>query len=346
MRALPRVLSYPPRHDYVDRLDGVAATLVHRDQPWPRLPGLYDPAWLDSHRGEWDIAHLHFTWEQYPPRTLAAVLDAHRRHGTPIVWTTHDLRNPHTRDVSHDVDYLALLAQHADAITTLTPGAARQLSDRFGRQAQIIPHGPLVPPEQAASLRRPSVPHGGSRPLRLFLLAKSLRANLDWLTPMQVVSQLAEQGRPLELLVHLHGDASGRHDVLALHSPPAVQVELGPRLDDATLWKRVAEHDVLVLPYRWGTHSGLLELATDLGTAVVAGHVGFLSEQAPCQLVRVADMRLDPSHLRDVLVRLLTDAEWTEPVPIAMREQTLEEFRSAHRRLYERLSGRGTAVGR
>lgn len=120
--------------------------------PAPRP--LYDPAWVATHSHDWDLVHLHFTWEQYPVGVLTAVLDAHRRAGRPILWTTHDLRNPHTADSSADELYLRLLADRADAVVTLTPGAATEVRRRFGRHATVTPHGPLVPTAEATRWRQ------------------------------------------------------------------------------------------------------------------------------------------------------------------------------------------------
>lgn len=348
MTDLPRVLSYPPVHDYVDRLHGTAATLVHRDQPWPRLPDLYEPAWLSAHASDWDVAHFHFTWEQYPPATFRAVLDAHRSAGTPIVWTAHDLRNPHVRDGAGDDAYLALLAEAADEVLTLTPGAAAEVTERFGRSPRVVPHGPVVPPAEAAALRRPRRAAGA--PLRLLLLAKSLRANLDWRTPLEVVRDLAAtrtDAVPVQLDVHLHPDAPARAEIEGSAAPDAITVTVAPRLDTTGLRRRVAEADALLLPYRWGSHSGLLELAADLGTQPVVTDVGFLAQQAPCHVVGVRDGRVDADRLRSLLERMAAGTSALDPVPIHHRERVLAEFEGAHARLYARsASSTGTAVGR
>lgn len=344
MTELPRVLSYPPVHDYVDRLHGTAATLVHRDEPWPLLPNHYDPAWLRTRAADWDVAHFHFTWEQYPPDIFAAVLAAHHATGTPIVWTAHDLRNPHVPDASSDDPYLGALARAASQVVTLTPGAAAEVTDRFGVSPQVVPHGPLVAPEDAQRIRRPRARSG---PLRLLLLAKSLRANLDWRTPLAVVAGLEASDPSLELDVYLHPDAPERAAVLGFDGCERIQVTVGTRLATPDLWRRIADADALLLPYRWGTHSGLLELATDLGTQVVVSDVGYLSQQAPCQVVRTRDQQLDRGHLRTVLLELASGQRKHDVVAPALRERVLTEFRRAHAALYARLaSSRGTAVAR
>lgn len=335
------MLSYPPVHDYVDRLDGHAARLVHRDEPWPRLPHLYDPEWVYDHLDQWDLVHLHFTWEQHPVEVVDAVLTAHAAAGRPVVWTAHDLRNPHLQVPGAEMAYLQVLADRADEVVTLTPGAAEEVLDRFGRHARVIPHGPLVPADEAIRRRRDATAQRRGGPARVLLLAKSLRANLDWHSSLQAARSWDPDVMVLQ--VHLHPDAPAREEVEALAAEaPAVDLEVAPRLSTSRLWSRVADAEILLLPYRWGTHSGLLELATDLGTSAVTGDVGHLRDQGPAALVPVHADRVDPAALTDA-VRTVLRAVPT-PVPIEDRTRVLTAFRQAHAELYAELLGR--AVGR
>lgn len=349
MSPLPRVLSYPPRHEYVDRLHERVATLVHRDQPWPRLPDLHDPGWLAAHGADWDVAHFHFTWEQYDVGHLRAVLDAHQRQGTPVVWTAHDLRNPHIVDRADDVGHLEALAAVADEVVTLTAGAAEEVAARFGRRARVVPHGPLSSPKEVVGhrrrVRRQAVT--SRHPWRALLLAKSLRPNLDWRTPLEVVANLGAEDVPIVLDVHLHPDAPARAEVEAFATNPRVDLTVGDRLSRQALLERIGGSDVLVLPYAWGTHSGLLELATDLGVQVIATDVGYFSEQAPCHVVTVSGGRVEAGELRSLLVAQARGVGHLPPVAPADREAALQDFRSAHAEVYEGLvASPGTAPRR
>ena len=51
------------------------------------------------------------------------------------------------------------------------------------------------------------------------------------------------------------------------------------RLSDEQLGGHLAGLDVLVLAYRWSTHSGFVEACADLGTTVLAPRTGHLAEQ-------------------------------------------------------------------
>ncbi len=336
----PRVLSYPPAHDYVDRLYPEAARLVHRDEPWPKLPRFYDPDWLSARRAGWDLAHFHFTWEQYAPERFAAVLGAHRAGGTPVVWTVHDLRNPHTPPGAAEDDeaYLRLLARHAARVLTLTPGAAGEVHQRFGRRAEVVPHGPLLGLEEMRRLRRRRaavLEDRPERPLRLLLHAKALRANLDWRTPLAVAQAMAAEGWPLRLDVLVHEGAKGRAAVEAA-AGAGVRVHPHAWLAFSALCERLLRADALLLPYRWGTHSGLLELCADLGVPVVAGDVGYLREQAPMMRVRVEHGALNAASLRAALKAFLDGGE-PAPVPVEEREADRAAFRAAHAAVYASL---------
>lgn len=342
---LPRVLSYPPVHDYVDRLHDHAAELVHRDEPWPRLPRFYDPVWVSDRAGsDWDVAHLHFTWEQHDLATVAAVLDAHRAAGVPIVWTAHDVRNPHTEDAERDRPYLELLAERADEVLTLTRGAAREVERRFGRPATVIPHGPILEPGAAETVRGAVRPTSGSPRLRVLVHAKSLRANLDLDAVLEASRRLADRGVPIDVTVTVHRDEV---DVTRLRDRAGAGAAIVPqsRLSLDELARQIASVDVLLLPYRWGTHSGMVELATDVATFPVVSDVGHLAEQAPCRRVRVRDGRVDAEDLARVLTQL---AHGRPPAPVAVvhRRRLLRDLRDRHRRLYERLASAGRDGGR
>lgn len=334
-----RVLSYPPVHDYVDRLHPTSAELVHREEPWPELPHLYDPEWLTSHADDWDVAHLHFTWEQYPPGRFEAVLRTHQRAGTPIVWTAHDLRNPHTEDAADDQRYLALLAEFADHVITLTDGAATEIERRFGRQAHVIPHGPLFTGPAARRWReqRQGAVADDGDPRRLLLHLRSVRRNVDWRTPIEVVSRLHAEGSGIELDVLVLADADEVDQVLEAAGPGVDVLPHGP-LSFEELTRHLIGADALLLPYLWGTHSGMVELATDLAIPVIAGDVGYLGEQAPIWTVPVSSRGLDPAAL-EAHVRRIASGQQPGAVDIESRERNLLRFRQEHAILYRRLAG-------
>lgn len=290
-----RVLSVPSAHSYVQHLrdpDKAAepAFVLLPDPPvpgaapgvwWPH-PGL-DADWVLEHAGEFDVVHVHFGTESKTPEELVAWLAALRRTRVPLVLTVHDIAHPHLRDQTAYHDQLALLVPAADALLTLTQGAATVVAERWGRRPEVVRH-PHVVPLPLVGAPRPR--HGG---LRVGLHLKSLRTNLD---PVPVIDPLREAVRRVpggRLHVHAHPELLdedfGRYDptVVAalreLEDDPVAQVHVRQRMSDPQLWDYLRCVDVSVLTYAWATHSGWVEACRDVGTWVLAPDVGHLLEQ-------------------------------------------------------------------
>lgn len=94
----------------------------------------------------------------------------------------------------------------------------------------------------------------------------------------------------------------------------------------------------MVLPYRFGTHSGYLEACRDVGTAVVAPAVGCYHDQHDCPTFRLYDIEGTlPGALRAAIDGRL---EWTATQE--ERRVEAEGVRAAHRRLYRQVTGLST----
>ena len=99
------VASVPANHVYVHHLAAERDDGVRRlpdpspDDPrrsaqevwWP--PVMLDPAWIDD--ADFDVFHLQFGFDAWEPDRLEQVVAALRRRRQPMVYTVHDLRNPH-----------------------------------------------------------------------------------------------------------------------------------------------------------------------------------------------------------------------------------------------------------
>jgi Glycosyltransferase Family 4 len=285
-----RIASVPGDHVYVRRLsdpDGEDDVVRLPDPPvpgaepgrwWP--PPMLEPSWVTAHAGDFDVFHVHFGYDDRTPAQLAALVAALRAQRRPLVVTVHDLRNPHHADpAAHDLA-LDVLVPAADAVLTLTPGAAAEIARRWGRDAVVVPHPHVV---DGGRLAAPRPPHRG---FLVGLHAKSVRANSD---PVPVARALAGAVAELpgaRLQVDAHDDERGRSVAAAL---PGVDVRVHPRFSDDALWDHLAGLDVSVLPYRFGTHSGWLEACHDLGTTVVAPDCGFYAQQGPCLTYAAGD---------------------------------------------------------
>ena len=314
-----RIASVPLDHVYVSHLaatsgppavDRLAGFDVPGARPgqWRPSPVL-EPTWLRGHAGIFEVVHVHFGFEHRTAPELAAFVATLRALDRPLVLTVHDLDNPHLLDQRAHQAALDVLVPAAAAVITLTPGAAAEIAERWARLAVVLPHPHVVP------LDRIAAPRPGHDGFVVGLHAKR-RANND---PGAVRRELAEVVAGLPG-ARLHQG----HDL---------------RLTDDELWDHLAGLDVLVLPYRFGTHSGFVEACHDLGTTVIASRVGFLAQQEP---VLSFDLGR-PGSLTAAVRRAYDERPCGQADPVARAAQR-EQLATAHAELYAHLAtGRAAA---
>ena len=291
------IASVPSGHVYVRHLDapGGSDRVVRLPDPsvpdgspaarwWP--PAMLEPDWVRAHADEFDIMHIHFGFDHQPPDTLRELVGALREHRKPLVLTVHDLRNPHHGEPElHDAQ-LGVLVSAADAVITLTPGAAAEIRRRWARSARVLPHPHVV---EEPMLSRPRGKRDG---FVIGVHVKSLRANMD---PLPVIERIAADLRAMpgaSLRVDAHTDVmrhGGRREarpvaagLTRMDGRGLIDLRVHDYFTDDELWDYLSSLDASVLPYRFGTHSGWLEACYDLGTTVLAPACGYYAEQRPC----------------------------------------------------------------
>lgn len=351
----PVVASVPAQHVYVRHLapeQGAGPVRLPDPDPadprrsaqqrwWP--PVMLTPAW--AAQAQFDLMHLQFGFDATSPSALSELVGVLDSRGKPLVYTVHDLRNPHHLDrAAHDAQ-LDVLVPAASALVTLTAGAAEEIRRRWGRNAQVVPHPHVVPFETMARAMdcRARRRHA---PFRVGLHVKSLRASMD---PTGVLPTLIEtvKGLPGAVLqVNGHREVldpgGARHDV-ALTTLLTSAVERGELelhvhdfLDDDALWGYLTSLDVSVLPYRFGTHSGWLEACRDLGTTVIAPSCGYFAEQGPVLSYVHDETGLEPATLADAVRQAYQERpRWGASVEERRRQRALVS--GLHADLYERV---------
>jgi glycosyltransferase involved in cell wall biosynthesis len=317
---------------------------------WP--PIMLDAAWVSAHAEEFDIFHLQFGFDARTPDELRALVAALRAHDKPFVYTVHDLRNPHHANRAEHDAQLDVLVPAADAVITLTDGAAYEIKRRWARRAIVLSHPHVVDFEtmrrvQHARLdeQRDRARHDDAE-YRIGLHLKSLRANMN---PVPVIGALLDtvDGLPGAVLqIDGHRDVlepgSARYDdelaQLLRRAADAGRVDLRIHdyFDDAQLWQYLSSLDLSVLPYRFGTHSGWLEACRDLGTAVLAPNCGYYRDQAPVMLYLQDDDGLDADSLGCAVAR----AYYERPlfsITVDERRRQRDAVSDAHAALYRDL---------
>ncbi len=356
------VASVPSGHVYVRHLapeedDGRVVRLPDPDPDTPQRPAgarwwppvMLRPEWARD--ADFDLLHLHFGFDAVDPSTLRELTEVLRGRGKPFVLTVHDLRNPHHEDRAlHDAQ-LDVLVPAADALVTLTTGAAAEIRRRWDREALVLPHPHVVPlATMEAAQERRSWARGDT--FRVGLHVKSLRASM---APMRLLPTLVDTvaqlpGAVLQVNGHrdvLDPDGARRDESLAayLHEQAdagRLELHVHDFLDDRALWAYLASLDVSVLPYRFGTHSGWLEACRDLGTAVVAPTCGFYADQGPVLSYTHDESHLDEDSLAAAL-RRAHEQRSTHGISVAERRAQRARVAAAHDRLYTYLLTAGRA---
>jgi len=331
--SLPKVLSYPPRHIYVNRLHDVAAIFIERDELAPRLAHFYNLQWIRENEKKWDIVHFHFGWEQYPLEHITEVVAAHVRTGKPIVVTVHDTRNPHTKDSVADQAYLTVILHAASAVVTLTPSAASHIRDTYGVNVMVIPHGPLLTRDRMEHYRH--VQHQTLEAETIYVHLKGGRTNLDWQRLLVMAPAIKRQsGYTLKFGVRINSDihtyVSGMSEVYAEH------IILQSEVTDDELYAEMIRHAAVLLPYRWGSHSGMIELAKDLGVPSIVYDTGHYEDQHPSFLV---PYETDETDQLAAIVHALNELRTGDVSPLATanRMKELDEFVQNYRQVYQKV---------
>ncbi|QYB00697.1 glycosyltransferase family 1 protein (plasmid) [Rhodococcus sp. USK10] len=334
-----RHLADPEHHDQVVRLpDPVPAD--GRTVPggwWPPL--MLDPGWISRNHTEFDVFHIHFGFDAIESALMKDILHELSVRRIPVVYTVHDLRNPHQPDPEPHLELLDVLIPAAAQVVTLTPGAAAVIARNWARAATVLEHPHVV---ERALIDRPRPPRAE---FVVGVHVKSLRANMD---PFPILDALSETVQGLEgarLQVDVHDeifdpdnhwyapDAGAR--LVRYGDRDRVDVRVHPYFSDAQLWDYLSSMSVSVLPYRFGTHSGWLEACYDLGTAVAAPNCGFYAQQQDCAVFGFDDTHFDAASL-DRCIRELhgaapVRARWAE------RESQRRELARAHHEIYQRV---------
>ncbi|GAA1712603.1 hypothetical protein GCM10009831_22870 [Dietzia cercidiphylli] len=313
--------------------------------PHPALEAAERPEVLDGA----DLVHVHFGYEHRSPAQVAEFVAAVRSRGSPLVVTVHDLTNPHEADPAAHLERTGHLVLGADAVVTLTAGAAGEIRRRWGVDSQVIPHPRLMPvgvtePYRLRRLEQAGHPgpHTARPPGRrtVGVVLGSLRAGVAAEGLLPQLADALPAGADLVVMVRsdalaaAHAPGHARHEAaLALDTlaeRPDVEVRSHDLLTDDELCRALAGFDALVLPHRHGTHSGWLELCRDLGLPPVIPRVGYLVEQwgSPAGSYDPADPTV--TELR----RGLSTALGGPPVPARAADAEDGAVAAAHAALY------------
>ncbi|WP_010542240.1 hypothetical protein [Dietzia alimentaria] len=357
----------PAGHDYVRHAVGTAVgtSAVHllddpildpsdpaRWWPHPALEAAERPGVL----GGADVVHVHFGYEHRTPEQVAGFVSAVRDRGLALVVTVHDLTNPHETDPTAHLERTGHLVRGADAVITLTCGAATEIGRLWGVDARVIPHPRLLPagvtePHRLRHLEGLDGPSPAGR-RSVGVMLGSLRSGIAAEELLPRLADALPDG--VDLVAMVRSDAlsaardpgHARHAAALtldlLHAREHVRLLPHEHLDDDELCRTLAGFDALVLPHRHGTHSGWLELCRDLGVPPVIPEIGHLLEQWGSPAGSYDPGQRGLTGLRDALQTALTSST----VPPRAAEAEDGAVAAAHAEVYRDALGAPRGSGR
>jgi hypothetical protein len=253
-----------------------------------RVPREPSARWIIDHLDtkSFDVLHLHSV-DRFLESELTDIITECAIQRTGLVFTVHDLVSMSGAPAPEYAAKIALLCRSGAELVFLTAGSRESAARTWTLpdSGRVIPHGGVLPLDHPAwqAPRRPlSKPvfamYGNGRANRayrlcalnwLFGLADSCDSELRIL--MRAVAESDLDGPDREIADLTTIAMHGRHRGLRLR--------LRPFVSDSDIIEFLRTTSILVLPYRFGTHSGQLELAFDLGLVPVITNVGHYAEQ-------------------------------------------------------------------
>lgn len=315
---------------------------------WP--PAMLSAQWVDANHESFDLMHIHFGFDAIDPAQMGELIAQLRHHAKPLVYTVHDLINPHQPDPGAHRDLLDVLIPHADKLITLTAGAAREIKERWGADAQVLPHPHVVDfdsMERIRALRETSLQESTSKAApKIGVHLKGLRPNMDprILDPLAaIVAQLP--GAVLQVNIHAQvldpASTEYRGDLAQkLHAgviDEQWELHAHQYFSEQELFAYLASMDVNVLPYHFGTHSGWLEAALDVGTRVAAPDCGYYTDQDPSvAMFRLGEQGPNEESLKDAIQTLLAQPGLAG-MDASGRQEQRRKLARAHQEIYATL---------
>ena len=286
-----------------------------------------------------DVVHFQWSLGQRTDRLHLPIL---RRLGKRLVYTAHDVL-PHEPEIM-SLEHCRWLYHACDALFVHGERLKELMVDRFSVKPEaihVIPHGNYnfisdVPGPWTREAARSSFGFDErDRVVLFFGLIRAYKGIDTLLEACRIVADLGlAHGQRLRILIagRVFNDhwAEGGYEKLIQNANLGEQVELHfghIEMKDIARYFRAA--DVVAVPYKRGSQSGVLRLAYSFGKATVATRVGSLSEVPPADLARFVQPE-DPEQFAEALRDLLVDASAAEALGGRARHYADTELSWAH----------------
>jgi Glycosyltransferase Family 4 len=322
-----RVATIPFADSYVD---AVRPSDVVRVGPSGELSPWLDVAYLVEHADELDVLHLHTGPGHVAVAAGQCWAETVRRLGIPLVVTVHRVRAPGGGCAGEPVmdAHLSAVLSTAEVVFTLTPGAADEIAERFGRTAIVVAHPSVTVPDPGLGAER------GIVGLRLGRVSAAVPDPAGLVRA--ALSGAVSGGGRLRVLVDAADEQWTGRAVRTLARRGELELVVHPAED----WSaQLQQLHVAVLPEPCGSHSRDLEICRDVGTRVVTPSCGWFADQWS-DVVSYGNHeqgRLDPVSLTAAVAAALT-RPMPRPADRGWRDEQRAAVRQVHADVYAQVA--------
>jgi beta-1,4-mannosyltransferase len=281
-----KVLSLPSRHPYTSKFNAAEISFVNPDTDF-FTDGLCNADYLEEYfpPASYDLAHIHFSFDRLSIEELKSILKYFKEKEKPVVWTLHSKESQRIKNFGEG-KYQKILFEYSSKIISPTTGAAAWLEKKYGkhsRSVDVIPLGYMSDPRDIERLDT-SVEKS---PLLFSMLIGEFRQNKEFLQSIANFVQCSDlKDFMLQLIfkpISLYGTGEKLSNEMIffynLIQNPRIEILSKPEIPNEEINIAFLRSHAVVLPYKWGTHSGQIELAKDCGCHVVVSDVGYYKEQ-------------------------------------------------------------------
>jgi hypothetical protein len=289
-----KLLCLPSRHPYTSKLESNFIKIINPETDYfneakrkkINIVKLISEKHIPS---EYDIVHIHFSFNRISPESFFQLLNYFKDRKKKIIWTSHSKESQHDKNLEDGL-YEKYIYKFSDLIISPTLGCKKWIENNIGKDKSkdivVIPLGYMAPPDKIDEQKTKITRENNS----LIYLIGEFRENKEWLESILNILQcnslknykLNLLYKPLEIYSDKEKkiiDERKKWFWQITHNSPRINNICLDELSNDLLIRNFLSASFCILPYKWGTHSGQIELARDCGCKCVASNVGFYKDQ-------------------------------------------------------------------
>lgn len=283
-----RILALPSYHPLMSRFNnGKDIVFVNPNCDFFAHKEWCNANYLDSSfpLNSYDLVHIYFEYYLVSLSLFRNILLYFKKNKKKIIWTWNDKKS--LLDKNIDYSYEKLLFKYSDKIISPSFGMRRWIISNFGEHVnsiEVIPYGYFAHPKEVKKISQKIKKNknlftmlvGDFRNSKEFTqsILNFLHCTLLQKVKLQVVF------RPM--YIYTKGFQDIKQELIIFHQliqNQRITVLCKPEITDKDMSKAFYASHAIILPYKWGDHSGQIELAKDCGCHVIAPDIGFYKEQ-------------------------------------------------------------------